>query len=405
MPEFTLEVPVLGNRWAVGLTFQVHLVMVAAIMGGAVVAPLAEIVGLRRADPRWERLAHDITSAMVRFFSFAATWAVVALLLLVALYPALMGALFSVFLWPLILVAVAWLFMTVGAYSYYYSWERLRQRRALHVAFGLMFAISAFIFIDLITLLSSFQLTPVEPTSLLAVALGSSWPTEVLHRHVGNLSYFGFIAAGTAGVAALFGRRAENRAYYDWLGHLGLLLGLSFGLLQPLLGYFYANRMGPEALDRAMRGEVSGLFWLQSALLGLVFLLGNLYMGSAATSRGQPGARAAAWLRWSTLAVLLLALLLIVPRGWPLGNMSPWKYLALAGLVGVSGVTLVVYLLQSRRFVWGRAGRFSHLSLLGLAGAIVALLVTMGVIREAARGADLITDRLPDTQAQNYQVE
>ena len=95
MPEITIDVPVLGNQWAVGLVFQVHLVMVAAIMGGAIVAPAAEIIGVRRRDERYERLAHEISAYTVRFFAFAATWAVVGLVLLVGLYPRLVGVLVS----------------------------------------------------------------------------------------------------------------------------------------------------------------------------------------------------------------------------------------------------------------------------------------------------------------------
>ena len=140
MPEFMLRIPVLGNTWAVGLAFQIHLVVVAFIIGIAIVAPVAEMGSLRRGGEYWDRLARELSSTVVRFFSFGATWAVLALLLLYGLYPRLFGILTSIFFGPLLVVAVIWFVMTVSAYLYYHTWESLGQRRGLHIAIGWLFA-------------------------------------------------------------------------------------------------------------------------------------------------------------------------------------------------------------------------------------------------------------------------
>jgi cytochrome bd ubiquinol oxidase subunit I len=257
--ELPLEIPFIGNRVAVGLMFQLHIVMVAAIMGAAIVAPICEIVGLRRKDPRFERLAHDMAGIIVRFFAFAATWAVVGIVLLVGLYPTLIGTLLSIFFWPAVAISIIWVLMTFGAYFYAYGWERYSNRRVLHNAFGWLFAISAFLFIDLITALSSFQLTPVEPVSLLAAVLNPSWITEVLHRHVGNLSYVGLVMAGIASARMLFERREPDRAYLDWVGHFGLFLGVGVLLLHPSWAGSTRRRCAP-----VRRRLSSGCTWART---------------------------------------------------------------------------------------------------------------------------------------------
>lgn len=408
MAEFVLEVPVIGNRWAVGLAFQLHLVMVAAIMGAAVIAPAAEIVGWRRADPRCDRLAHGISRVTVRFFAFAATWAVVGIVLLVGLYPTLVGVLVGIFFWPLVVVAATWVAMTFTAYYYYYTWDRLRERRRLHNAIGWGFAASALLFISLITMLSSFQLTPTQATPLSAAILNPTWLPEVFHRHVGNLSYAGLVIAGVAGVCYLSTHSWEDKVFYDWLGHVGLLVGLGFLLLQPIGGWVYAwqiERGAPTAFARIMVGEASWLFILQSFLLAGVFVVGSFYLWQAAAGRGTLDDDSARWMKRATWLGLALGALLVIPKELPLGAMTPWKYLALAGLVATSGHNLYRYLRASSTFVWGRAGSASHLALAAVAVLAVAVLVVMGVIRSTARGDDLIYERLPREQAQRYFLE
>lgn len=406
IPEFTIAVPVVGNRWSVGLAFQIHLVFVAFIMGIAILAPTAELLGLRRGGEHWERLAHELGLTIVRIFSFAATWAVFALVLLFGLYPRLFGVLTGIFFWPLVAVPIIWLAMTLSAYFYYYTWTRLDQHRGAHLAIGWTFAASAFAFITVIVELSSFQLTPTQSTELPAASFNPSWLPEVIHRHVGNLSYAGLLLAGYASVRTLLFRVDEgDRAYYDWLGHVGLLLGVGLALLQPVAGWFYARQVqlaSPGAYQRMMIADDAWLFLVQTFFLGATFFMGNVYL-TLAIRRGSPGPRTANWLRGSLWAIGLLALLGIVPSGWPLGQMMPWKYVSLAGLVLLSAVNLGLYLRARGSFVWGRAGRGSQMALAALGVTIVALIVTMGIIRESARGRDLIYGVMGPNQAQRLE--
>ncbi len=408
MPEITLNIPIVGNRWPVGLAFQLHIVIVAFIMGIAILAPIAEWRGLRPGGEHWEMLARDLSQTIGRLFAFGATWAVFALVLIFGLYPRLFGVLTGIFFWPLVVVGGIWFVMTVSAYLYYATWERLGRRRGLHLAIGATFATSAFVFITLITELSSFQLTPSDPSRLLTAALNPSWPTEIVHRHIGNVSYAGLLLAGYAGVRALFPPlgRGLDLAHYDWLGDVALIVGISLALLQPLGGWFYTRQVqlaSPGAYERMMIGENAWMFLAQAFFLDAVLFLGNVYLSLSVRRRGKPDRKSASWMEKSLWVIAILALLLIVPKELPLGQMMPWKYISLAGLVALTAVNLGLYLRERRCFHWGTGGRGLQLALALIGVSIVALMVTMGVIRSSARGGYPIYGQMAPGEAQQIE--
>ncbi len=407
-PELNLQVPILGNTWAVGAVFQLHIVIVAFIIGIATIAPLAEMMGLQAGEnaARWDWLARWLGATIIRFFAFGATWAVFALVLLFGLYPRLFGVLTARFFWPLLLVGGIWFVMTISAYLYAEAWDRVG--KGLHITIGWVFVAFTFLFISLIAGLSSYQLTPVEATGGTMALLNPSWLAEIIHRHIGNLSYAGLILAAYAGLRVLTsGQDTENRARYDWAGHLGLLIGAGLVLLQPVVGWFYTRQVQVASYDayyRMMIGENSWMFRIQTLLVGVGLFLANYYLMTTLSRMEGSGQRSAQGRRPFLWLVAILALLAIVPKEWPLGQMMPWKYIALVGLVIVTAFNLAIYLRNMPAFVWGKVGAGPQVALIALGVGIVALMITMGVIRESARGGDLIYKRLGPGQAQELQL-
>lgn len=407
LPEFDLTVPILGNRWAVGIAFQTHLVFVAFIMGIALLGPSAEWLGLRGGGEHWEWLAQGLANTVIRLFAFGATWAVFALVFIFGLYPRLFGVLTGIFFWPLVTVAAIWFVMSVSAYAYAETWDRMRSRRRMHMAIGWVFAGATFVFISLITFLSSYQLTPGNASEWWMAALNASWPTEIIHRHIGNLSYGALILSSYAGVRLLIPGRggSVNVSRYDWMADTMLVLGLALTLLQPIAGWLYARQIqigSPGAYERIMTGPDAWLWLVQGFFFGGALFLANLYF-LLALRRGRPDRRAQSWIRTSVIAVGILALLLIVPKEWPLGQMMPWKYISLTGMVSFSAVSVAFYWRCRPSFAWGAGGRWTRYSLALTGIALVALLVTMGVIRTSARGEYVIYGRMTENQAQQIE--
>jgi cytochrome bd ubiquinol oxidase subunit I len=73
----------------------------------------------------------------------------------------------------------------------------------------------------------------------------------------------------------------------------------------------------------------------------------------------------------------------------PLGNMYPWKFIGLIGLMLVGAVVVALYLRAAATgFHWGNASRWSQYALIACAVTVILTMVTMGYTRETARRVD-----------------
>jgi len=231
-----------------------------------------------------------------------------------------------------------------------------------------------------------------------------------MHRFVGNFSYVGFLVAGWAGWRYLRSTGEEDREYYDWMGHFGLLWGFGFLLLQPVVGYGYLKGIresSPEAFNTIMLGDKAWTFLL------LVFWLAVLSIASVAyflhklrfAVRPMENLRKLSVGAFALMA--LFSVLNVIPADAsivpqiglvfgggegtqiPLGSMYPWKYIGLIGLTLVGFFVLALYLRATASgFVWGRASRWSQYALMVSAVVVVLTMVTMGYTRETARRVD-----------------
>ncbi|MGI5861037.1 MAG: cytochrome ubiquinol oxidase subunit I [Myxococcales bacterium] len=404
-PTAFIEVPIIGNRWAVGSVFLLHVGIVAFVIGAATMAPVAEWLGHRRNSERWSTLAHSLGATVVKLYAFGATWAVFALVFLFTLYPRLFGVLMGLFFWMAIVIAALWLVMSVSVYVYYETWDRLRARPRLHMAIGWTFVVSTMAFITLISGMAAFQLAPNDATSFPATLLTATWVPQVLHRHAGNLSYAGLVLAGYAGLRMLFfpKGREEKRSYYDWLGDFGVLLGVGVIFAQPLIGAWYAfaiDEASPAAFRHITTGSRAWLFLLQLALFGSVLFLANLYFAFAMERGARAQRRTARWLRLSLAGFVAFVALVLLARVPGLGAL---RYFGLGLFVALTVANYALYWRARRNFRWGNVGRGPPALLLALGLLTVCLLVTMGVIRSSARDPWLIYERMHQDSAQEHE--
>src|SRR3712207_9334211 len=89
-------------------------------------------------------------------------------------------------------------------------------------------------------------------TCALPIFLNQTMVPLNMHRFVGNFSYVGFLVAGWAGWRYLRTTREDDREYYDWMGHWGLIWGFGFLIMQPIIGYGRSEerRVGKECRSR-----------------------------------------------------------------------------------------------------------------------------------------------------------
>jgi hypothetical protein len=102
-----------------------------------------------------------------------------------------------------------------------------------------------------------------------------------IHRLVGNVVFGGFITGLIAAYMYMLSKTDEDRAYYDWMGFVGNLIGIGMLLFLPLAGYIYAAEfydydasIGPYM----MADQLSMFFEMQGAMIGLIFLASAYYI-------------------------------------------------------------------------------------------------------------------------------
>jgi cytochrome bd ubiquinol oxidase subunit I len=264
----------------------------------------------------------------------------------------------------------------------------------------------------MIDAVASYMLTPSEApvTDVARTYLNPTFVPLNMHRFVGNFSYAGFLIAGWAAYRYLSAKREDDREYYDWMGHWGLLWGFGFLIMQPVIGYGYLKSIresSPAAFNTIMLGEKAWLFNLLMVELAIMGIASTAYFVHKLRFAVKPmetlrklSIGGLAFIALFTTLNLIPADSSIVPQigleflggeetKIPLGSMYPYKYIGLIGMMLVGVFVMALYLRASATgFRWGRASRWSQYALIASAVTVILTMITMGYTRETARRVD-----------------
>src|ERR671920_372321 len=375
MPIGNLDVPIIGKNVVIAVLVQSHILFAAFIIGAVLIAATSEYLGMVTKQTNYERFARNLARFVVLLFASGAALAITFVLALVTLFPVFFSILQNIFFWVFLVEAFMFLGQIIIVYAWYNVWDKLAYRKSLHVVFGFVAGFFGLMAMTMIDAVASFMLTPAEVTSqadLVARSfLNQTMVPLNMHRFVGNFSYAGFLIAGWAGFRYLRVTREDDREYYDWLGHFGLLWGFGFLIMQPIIGYGYLKGIresAPDAFNTIMLGSKAWVFNLLVLWIAVLSII-------------------------PADADLIPQIGLVFGQGEgtqiPLGSMYPWKYIGLIGLMLVGFFIVALYLRASATgFHWGRASRWSQVALMSCAFFVVMTMVTMGYTRETARRVD-----------------
>ena len=409
MPIGDLNVPIIGKNVVIAVLVQSHILFAAFIIGAVLIAATSEYMGLVTKQPRYEKFARNLARFVVLLFASGAALAITFVLALVTLFPVFFSYLQNIFFWVFLVEAFMFLGQIIIVYAWYNVWDKLAYRKTLHIVFGFIAGFFGLMAMTMIDAVASYMLTPAEApaTDVARTFLNQTMVPLNMHRFVGNFGYAGFLIAGWAAFRYLKSTREDDRAYYDWMGHWGIIWGFGFTILQPVIGYGYLKGIresAPDAFDRIM---------LDNAFTFNLLMLWLGIMGVAATAyfvhklkfsvRPMPMMRKLA-IGGLAFTALFSALNLIPSDGHiatgvtflggenteiPLGGMYPWKYIGLIGLMLVGFFVVALYLRASASsFHWGNASRWSQFALITCAVTVIFTMVTMGYTRESARRVD-----------------
>src|SRR3990172_12888890 len=136
----TVEFPYTGNWTAVWIVAQLHILFAAFILGAPIFVVISEWIGLRKKDPRYDRLAKEVTKVTAILYSMTALTGGLFLLVLLGLYPTfiawLTGHFFGIMAitYPLLFIAE-----TIVLYLYWYTWDTLKgEKKGRHLAIGVL---------------------------------------------------------------------------------------------------------------------------------------------------------------------------------------------------------------------------------------------------------------------------
>jgi cytochrome bd ubiquinol oxidase subunit I len=412
MPIGNLDVPIIGKNVVIAILVQSHILIATFILGAALIAPTAEYLGMITKLAKYERFARNLARLIVLLFASGSALAITFVLALVTLFPVFFSYLQNVFFWVFLVEAFMFLGVIIILYAWYNTWDKLAYRKSLHVVFGFVAGGIGLFQMTMIDAVASYMLTPPEaPVS--DVARTYLNPTMIplnMHRFVGNFSYAGFLIAGWAGWRYLRTTRDDERAYYDWMGHWGLIWGFGFLIMQPIIGYGYLKSIresAPDAFDTIMLGDKAWLFNLLMVELAVMAVASTAYFVHKLRFAVQPNETVRKLLVGGLGFTTLFTVLNVIPANMnlipqiglvflqgegtdiPLGSMYPWKYIGLIGMMLVGVFVIAMYLRASATgFHWGRASRWSQYALIASAVTVILTMITMGYTRETARRVD-----------------
>jgi cytochrome bd ubiquinol oxidase subunit I len=412
MPIGNLDVPIIGKNVVIAVLVQSHILFAAFIIGAVLIAATSEYLGVVTKQPRYERFARNLARFVVLLFASGAALAITFVLALITLFPVFFSYLQNVFFWVFLVEAFMFLGQIIIVYAWYNVWDKLAYRKIVHVTFGMIAGFFGLMAMTMIDAVASYMLTPAEApvTDVARTFLNQTMIPLNMHRFVGNFSYAGFLIAGWGAWRYLRSTREEDREYYDWMGHWGLIWGFGFLILQPVIGYGYLKGIresSPEAFNTIMLGDKSWLFLLLMIWVAVMSTASTAYFVHKLRFAVRPTPTLHKMAVGALGFTALFTVLNIIPNDGslvpqiglvffngestqiPLGSMYPWKYIGLIGLMLVGFFVTALYLRATATgFYWGRASRWSQYALMACALTVVLTMVTMGYTRETSRRVD-----------------
>ncbi len=389
--------------WIEEITYS-HIPIATTITAFMVLAPIYEYIGLRRNDPRWDRLARSLIWFALILFSPGAALGTGIPMWIMGTYPEFWSRWANIFFWPLMAQFVFFLLEVFFLFFFYYlMWDVLANRKRLHIFFGAVAAFWGVLVQFVWDSVGGYMLTPGgaklpgvdEPVGFsLEGFFNPSQPFLFTHRFIGNISYTMLLVGGVFALKWLGQKDPKEKAYFGWASNLTFTLGFLFFFGMPIIGWFYARviqREAPVAFHAIMGGHTSWVFTAKMALIATFLAIGGTYVFLRYKSK------ALLWGVTAGGAMLWVILTVHTPLKWLPGG--PWVWRAAYTLV-LAGFVTFLWLrrgkgdLETRRWKWA-------MFVAGLA-AFFAFCFG-GFVREASKNPQTVYGEIEKPEATDFE--
>lgn len=279
--------PLIGSRVWIWIIAQLHLDFAAFVLGVPIFAVAMEFLGWRRSDERLDRIAYDFTKLFTLAYTLTAVMGSVFLVSLPLLYPKFIDHMMR------ILGPTWWLYILViygevsVCYYYFYSWNRMKDKKGTHVGIGVLLNIIGILLLLITSAWVGFMTTPGgvneagELVSRWRAIRTYMWLPLSLHRLVANVVFGAGIAAAYAAYRFLIAETDEQKAYYDWMGYTSAMISIGASLFLPGVGYLLGVEIYSfnEQMGIQLMGGFFAWLWVMQAILnGAILFFINYYL-------------------------------------------------------------------------------------------------------------------------------
>ncbi len=282
------------NRILTWVVTQQHTYFGGFVLALPLFAFLLELFALSRRDPevarRYDGLARDILRVGVVALSVTALLGSVMLVGFVTFYPGFMNYMGTTFKSLMPVYAVIFLGESFFLILYYYSWDRMARagRKWIHMSIGVVANAMGLFLLLMANAWASFMMAPAGVDAS-GRFLGNIWhllhsplwnPLNA-HRFLADIMSGGAVIVAYAAYRFLRTRSESERAYYDWVGYVFIVVMVCALLPMPFAGYWLMRAVfefRQEMGITMMGGLLSWLFVVQAITIGALFLGINYYI-------------------------------------------------------------------------------------------------------------------------------
>ncbi len=405
-PEDTVY-PRIGSfdsRLLVWFVTQQHTYFGGFVLALPLFCALLEFLGLVSKKPalslRYDGLARDLAKVGLLALSVTAVVGSVMLAMFILLYPTFMKYMGGTFKSFMPVYAAVFVGESLLLIVYYYSWNRMAEPglKWIHAAMGVLTNVFGTTFLLLANSWAAFMMSPAGVDAQ-GRYLGNSWhllhsalwnPLNV-HRFLADIMSGGAVVLAYACYRFFTSKTEEERAYFDWVGHIFLFVTVCALLPMPIAGYWlmrsvysFSQSMGVTM----MGGLLTWLFVVQALLIGALLLGVNYYLWQS-MARIKGGERYQPYYQFILGGLTLALFIWLTPHTV---MMSPSEVKAMGGaqhpVVGNYGIMSskngainVMILLTALSFLYyRRANRTMTVSWVTKGNIIIGTLYTIGML-------------------------
>ncbi len=275
--------------WMEEVTYS-HIPIATIVTAFLFLAPIFEYIGWRLKDLRYDRLAKSLVFFAMILFSPGAALGTGIVMFIIGLYPEFWSRWSNLFFGPLM---AQFVFFTLDViflfFCYYLPWDRMMNRKRLHIFFGGLTAMFGLLIQAVWDGLGSYMLTPGVPLPGVNEPVG--WSAQAffnpsflilfLHRFFGNISYTMLLVGGVLGLKYMRAKDKKEKSYFGFASDITFSLGILAFFAMPFIGWIYATIIknnAPVAFHALMSGHTSKIFTVKMVLIGIFLFIAATYL-------------------------------------------------------------------------------------------------------------------------------